>query len=286
MSSSSVVPLVKLSSGASIPQLGLGVFLTEASAAATAVFTALEAGYRHIDSAAFYRNEAEVGEGIAKFLKAHPEVSRSDIFYTTKVWEADHGYEKTKAAIKENLAQVPQLEYIDLLLIHSPNAPSPETRLGTWKAMQEAVEEGKVKSIGVSNYNIKHIQELLNWDGLKIKPAVDQVEIHPWLQRVELVKFLKDNGIAVEAYSPLTRGRKLDDPQLVKMAEKYGKTPAQVLIRWSLQKGFISIPKSVQKPRIEENFNVFDFELSKEDVEGLGDPTAYVVTAWDPTGAP
>lgn len=282
----SPVPKIQLSAGNSIPQLGFGVYLAQAAEAPDIVVTALETGYRHIDTAAFYKNEAAVGEGVAKFLKAHPEVSRSDIFYTTKIWETDYGYEKAKAGIKERLAQVPQLEYIDLLLIHSPNASSPEIRLGTWKAMQEAVEEGKVKSIGVSNYGIKHIQELLNWDGLKIKPVVNQIELNPWLQRVELVNFLRENGIVPEAYSPLTRGKRLDDPEIAALAKKYGKSPAQILIKWSLQKGFVSIPKSVTKKRIEDNFNVFDFELSKEDFENFGDPKDYYITGWDPTVSP
>lgn len=294
--------LIQLNSGRQIPQVGLGVFQTAKQVTRVVVKQALEVGYRHIDSAAAYGNEAECAQAILEFLSENPQIKRADIFFTTKVWEKDHGYDNAKAAIAKSLEQIAGLGYIDLLLIHTPRASTAavlkegddasretvtaqrrEKRLGTWKAFQEAVEQGAVKSVGVSNYGIQHLQELLDWDGLKIVPAVNQVELHPWLQRQELVAFGLKHGIHAEAYSPLTRGAKLADPALVALSEKYNKTPAQILIRWSLQRGFITLPKSVNYPRIVENFDVHDFELAKEDVENLGDKTVTVGTLWDPT---
>lgn len=296
----SPVPSIKLNSGHSIPQLGLGVYLTSKDTAAKVVQEALEEGYRHVDSAAIYGNEVESAQGIIDFLNSDKakktSTTRADIFFTTKIWEVNHGYDKTKAAIEESFQRVKDLKYIDLLLIHSPRVQVPEglsatesaaerkkIRLGTWKALQEAVEQGIVKSIGISNYGIAHIQELLSWDGLKIKPSVNQIELHPWLQRTELVEFGRKHGIAAEAYSPLTRGQKLKDPQLAALAEKYNKTPAQILVRWSVQKGFITLPKSVHRDRIIENYSVWDFEITQSDLDLLGGKNLNGVTGWDPT---
>lgn len=284
---------IKLNSGHSIPQVGLGVYLTEADVASKVVKQALEVGYRHVDSATIYGNEAETAQGILDFLKENPSVKRSEIFYTTKIWEVDHGYESTKTGIAKSLEKAKGLEYIDLLLIHSPRAQVPgddivakrEKRLGTWKALQEAVEQGTVKSIGVSNYGAHHIKEILEWDGLKVKPAVNQIELHPWLQRTELVAFSRSHGIHLEAYSPLTKGRKFKDtvdPGLAALSKKYNKTPAQILIRWSIQQGFITLPKSVNLNRLIENFNVWDFEIAEDDLNSLGGKDLYELTSWDP----
>lgn len=287
----SIATVAKLSSGHTIPSIGLGVYQTPPEQTAAIVKTALGLGYRHVDSAQFYHNERGTSEGILQFLEeSKGAVKRSDIFYTTKIADPNHGYEPAKQSIAKSLEKLQgdgrdpnrTLGYIDLVLIHSP-LTNKEKRLGTWKALQEAVAEGTIKSIGVSNYNTHHIDEILQWDGLKVKPAVNQIELHPWLQRIDLVKYSRGNGIALEAYSPLARGQKLDDPQLQAYAKKYNKTPAQILIRWSLQSGFITLPKSVREDRLKSNFDVLDFELSKEDFENLGDKTAYVVTAWDPT---
>lgn len=280
----------KLYSGHIIPTIGLGVFQTPPNETTRVVKTGLKAGYRHFDSAQFYHNEQATSEGILQFLDENKDVKRSDIYYTAKLWNDGHGYEPAKASIKKSLAKLQgngkdpkrTLGYIDLFLIHSPQS-NREKRLGTWKALQEAVAEGTIKSIGVSNYGEHHIEEILQWEGLKIKPAVNQIELHPWLQRTELVEYSRKHGIALEVYSPLGRGQKLQDPQLLKYAKKYGKTPAQILIRWSLQAGFITLPKSVNEDRIKTNFDVLGFELSKEDFENLGDKNAYDVTAWDPT---
>lgn len=293
-------PYIKLNNGLKIPQVGLGVYLASANTCSSIVTEALQIGYRHVDTAVFYRNEHEAASGILTFVNskaaaagaADKPITRKDCFFTTKIWESDHGYNACKKAIADEFAKVKELGYIDLLLIHSPNvyegtlAERRETRLGTWKAMQEAVDEGIVKSIGVSNYGVHHIEELLAWKDLKIVPAVNQVELHPWLQRKELVDFCRSKGIELEAYSPLTRGQKLRDPvdpQLVEYGKKYNKSPAQILIRWSIQMGFITLPKSVHKERLIENFDVFDFELSKQDMESLGDKDAYGITGWDPT---
>lgn len=283
-----------LPSGYSIPSIGLGVYLTLPNQAPHVVQTALETGYRHVDSARAYRNERSTCEGILQYLAKHPHVNRTDVYYTTKIGDADHGYEQTKKAIAQSINRLSgeslnesgkTLEYIDLMLIHSPQSTR-EKRLGTWKALQEAVKAGLIKSIGVSNYGIPHLNELLTWPGLEIPPSVNQVELHPWLQRKELVLFCRQHQIILEAYSPLTRGQRLSDPQLELYSKKYKKTPAQILVKWSLQAGFVTLPKSVHDDRIRENFNVNDFELSKEDFENLGNPNEYGVTGWDPTTHP
>lgn len=280
-----IAPLIKLSSGYTIPALALGVYETPSRSAATLVETALNNGYRHIDSASAYHNEKEVGQGIVNFLKKNPSVKREEIFYTTKIKESDQGYERATQAIQKSLSLVQGLEYIDLILVHSPLS-SHQKRLGTWQALQEAVDNGTVRSIGLSNYGIPHIQELFKWDGLKYKPVINQLELSPWLQREELVRFCEAHEMRLEAYSPLTRGEKLDDPTLVSLAKKYNKSPAQVLIKWSLQKGFIPLPKSVHEPRIQSNIDVFDFDLTSEEVDTLGDKNDYFWTEWDPTTAP
>ncbi|KAF5110623.1 hypothetical protein DV453_000680 [Geotrichum candidum] len=288
--------LVKLNSGYTIPIIGLGVYKATPSEATDSVLVALEAGYRHVDSAKAYNNERDCAEGILKFLeKPGQTVKREDIFYTTKIWNDDHGYEKATAAIDAALDKLSgfskegqttrNLEYIDLVLIHSPLS-NREKRLGTWKALQEAVKAGKIKSIGVSNYGIPHLEELLNWDGLVIKPAANQIELHPWLQRPELVGYLRNKDIVPVAYAPLTRGQRLDDPQLAEYAKRYNKSPAQILIKWSIQAGFVSLPKSINPQRIKDNIDIDDFEFSAEDFEKLGDKNENGVTGWDPTVHP
>ena len=288
--------LVKLNSGHSIPRIGFGVFQTEPSEATDSVFVALEAGYRHIDSAKIYNNERDSVEGILRFLeKPGQTVKREDIFYTTKIWNDDQGYEKGLAGIDEALDKLSgyskegqkdrNLGYIDLILIHNP-ITSREKRLGTWKALQKAVKAGKIKSIGVSNYGIPHLEELLNWDGLVIKPAVNQLELHPWLQRPELVGYLRDKNIVLVAYKPLTRGKRFGEPQLIEYAKRYNKSVAQILIKWALQAGSVPLVKSVHDQRIKENFDVDDFELSAEDFDKLGDKHENGVTGWDPTVYP
>ncbi|PRT53739.1 hypothetical protein B9G98_01359 [Wickerhamiella sorbophila] len=279
-----VAPTRKLPSGSEIPVIGFGVYLIPISETVQAVKGALEVGYRLIDSASCYANEQQCGEGIMKFLAENPEYKRSDIFYTSKVWESDYGYEGAKKAVDVSLAEVKDLEYIDLYLIHS-TAGGKKTRLDTYKALQEAVEAGKIRNIGVSNWGVKHLQELLDWPELKVMPVVNQIEYSPWLQHGDIVSFCNKHNIIIEAFSPLTVGQRLADPSVVSLAEKYKKSPAQILLRWSVQTGAIPLPKTVRAQRMKENIDIFDFELSKDDLKNLGDPSSYYVTVpeWDPT---
>ncbi|KAF8934832.1 hypothetical protein CPC16_002026 [Podila verticillata] len=251
-----------LGSGAKIPLLGFGTYLLEpGKQAEETVLWALHSGYRHIDTATFYRNEVSVGNAIRQ-----SGIPREDIFVTTKLFNNDHGYDKAIAAANLSLEKL-GLEYVDLYLIHSPQ-PGPELRAESWKALETLVEQGKVKNIGVSNYSVAHLKELLA-SNPRIKPAVNQVEIHPWLARKDIVKFSTEHDIVIEAYSPLSRGHRLQDPTVIKVGEKYNKSAAQVLIRWSLQHGNVVIPKSSDKERIVQNADVFNFELSEDDMRIL-----------------
>jgi diketogulonate reductase-like aldo/keto reductase len=279
---------IELNSGHTILTIGLGVYKTPQNVAKDIVVKALEVGYRHVDSAQAYQNEHEVCEGIAEWIKQDPAKNkREDVFYTTKIREANHGYELTKKSIEQSLKLAKNIGYIDLFLVHSPQS-NYEKRHGTWMALQEAVESGLVKSIGVSNYGIKHLEELLAYSDLKIVPALNQVELHPWLTRTDLVDFCRSKGIVVEAYSPLTRGQKVDDAGLKKIAAKYGKTTAQILLNWSLSKGFVTLPKTITPERLLPNLQSADFELSVDDVKMLDSWDEYLVTVpeWDPTVYP
>lgn len=274
--------LYTLNNGLTIPISGFGLYQTPKSKTIELTYEALKVGYRHIDSARIYGNEKEGALAISKFLNDFPQVKRSDIFYTTKIWNPEHGYENTKKAIEDSLNNTQSIGYIDLILVHSPMS-NREKRLGTWKALQESVEAGKVKSIGVSNYGIKHLEELFSWDGLKVKPVVDQVELHPWLPRKDLQRYAKKHDMYLQAYSPLTQGKRLDDPELVSIASKHGYTPAEVLLRWSYDQGFIPLAKTVTLERIAPNFNVLDHvKLDAEDYKIL-DKDTYDVLTWDPT---
>lgn len=229
MSSLAPTATKRLANGVRIPLVGLGVYQASGDECTKAIATALKAGYRHFDSALVYRNEKLVGSALQS-----GDVSRSDLFFTTKLPPKYRGYEETKKAISESLTNS-GLGYIDLYLIHAPYGDR-ESRLGQWKAIEEAVQADKIKAAGVSNYGIHHLQELLD-SKPTVKPQVNQIELHPWLGRSDLVKYCVDHEIALEAYSPLTRGQKLDDPTLLKLAKKHNKDVGQILIRWSLQKG-------------------------------------------------
>ncbi|KAI8575335.1 hypothetical protein K450DRAFT_262273 [Umbelopsis ramanniana AG] len=269
---------VTLNNGRHIPAVGLGVYRAQpGESTQSAVLEALKIGYRHVDTAHIYQNEADVGAAIAK-----SGIPRDEIFVTTKLW-ADQGFDSAIQACEESLQKL-GLDYIDLYLVHSPN-PGPKRRKETWDALQQLVAKDKVKSIGVSNYGIQHLKELLG-SNPNIRPVVNQLEIHPWNTREELVDFCNSQNIKIEAYSPLTKGRKLDDPDLVRIAAKYDKSPAQVLIRWSLQHGYIVLPKSVTPERIASNVNVFDFDLCDSDMRILNDKDEYLLTGWDPTVVP
>ncbi|GME87230.1 hypothetical protein B5S28_g2038 [[Candida] boidinii] len=279
-------PLIKLNSGNTIPVVGLGVYLASPEDALNIIHKALNLGYRHVDSAALYKNELASAQGIAQWLAEDPvNNKRKDIFYTTKIWDTDHGYEETKKAIQSSLEKAKSIDYIDLILMHSPQS-NYEKRHGSWLALQEAVDSGKVKNIGVSNYGVKHLVELLNYPDLKYKPVINQIEIHPWFIRNDIIDFCKKNDIVLEAYSPFAKARKLDDPILKNIADKYDKTPAQILVRWSLDKGFVVLPKSVKEERAASNIDVFDFKLKDEDIKLLDEQDAQMSTGWDPTTYP
>ncbi|WP_321387993.1 aldo/keto reductase [uncultured Enterococcus sp.] len=249
----------KLANGNLIPRLGLGVWRVEdGNQVIDSVKWALQAGYRLIDTAAVYKNEEGVGEGIRQ-----SGVPREEIFVTTKLWNDDQGYESALEAFDISLNKL-GLDYVDLYLIHWPVK---DKYKDSWKAMEEIYASGRTKAIGVSNFHEHHIKDLLTT--AKVKPMVDQIELHPTLTQEPLRAYLKQEGIAVEAWSPLGQGTILKDPVLVEIGKKYGKSAAQVIIRWHLQNDIIVIPKSVHEERIKENFDVFDFELSSEDIDKI-----------------
>ncbi|AGO10248.1 AaceriABL209Cp [[Ashbya] aceris (nom. inval.)] len=274
----------QLSDGTQIPAVGLGVYQVGEQAAQELVYEALEVGYRLFDSAQAYRNEAGVARGIAAWLEGGAGRRREDVYFTTKIDTRNHGYEATKASLERSLRAAAKLGYIDLVLVHAPMSDR-NRRLGTWQALQEAVATGQVRSIGVSNYGQQHLSELLSWEGLKIRPVLNQIELNPWLCRQELVRYCRENDIAVEAYSPLMRGKRLDDPVLQKVAHEYDKGVAQILVRWSLQMGFIVLPKTSKIERLAPNYDIWNFELSAETMSELTHPDDYFVTVpqWDPT---
>ncbi|MGK9252777.1 aldo/keto reductase [Paenibacillus humicus] len=251
----------ELHNGVRMPRLGLGVWkVTEEGQVEQAIKDAVNAGYRSIDTAKIYGNEEGVGRAIADV-----SVPRDELFITTKVWNAEQGYDSTLAAFEESRRKL-GLEIIDLYLIHWPVKGKYKE---TWRALEQLYKDGKVRAIGVCNFHEHHLEDLLQ--DAEIKPMVNQVEYHPLLAQTELRQFCQDQGIVLEAWSPLMQGN-LDLPQLNELADKYGKTPAQIVLRWDLQNGVITIPKSTNEKRIRENADVFDFELSHEDmalIEGL-----------------
>ncbi|MGY5853629.1 MAG: aldo/keto reductase [Candidatus Thorarchaeota archaeon] len=264
---------VKLNNGVEIPILGLGTYLSGASRVTqTAILHALGAGYRHFDTAKLYRNEEDIGEAIRQY-----SVPREDIFLTTKLWNSDHGYDSTIAACNQSLQKL-GVDYIDLYLIHWPVT---DIRMESWRAMETLLEEGTCRAIGVCNYTIKHLKELLN--NADIVPAVNQVEFHPFLYQKALLDFCRENGIQLEAYSPFAKGRKLNEPILASIGEHYNKTPAQVLVRWALEHRLVVIPKSSKKQRIRENADVFNFSITPEDMTVLNVLDENYRSAWDPT---
>lgn len=252
----------KLNSGYSIPAVGLGTFRAKGDEVYKAVVHALDSGYRHIDTAVAYRNESEVGRAIADST-----VPREEIFVTTKIWNSAHTKEATRKMIDESLSNL-GTDYIDLLLIHWPWTY--ERNAAVYAAMEEAAEAGKVRTLGISNFHIHHVDALL--ESAKVVPAVNQVECHVHLQNPRLHEYLEEKGIAIEAYAPFKSdkiGDVLEDETLKKIGKTHGKTPTQVSLRWMLQRGIIVLPKSVKPERIEENSQVFDFELSNEEMEEI-----------------
>jgi len=263
---------LKLNSGMAIPQVGLGVWqIPKGAAAKGAVLAALRHGYRHVDTARIYGNEGDVGEAVRA-----SGVPREEIFITTKLWNDDQGYDSALRAFDASLVRL-GLDYIDLYLIHWP---VPGKRKDSWRALEKVFREKRARSIGVSNFLVPHLTELL--DDAEVVPAADQIELSPFLQHSETLKFCKDKGIVVEAYSPLTRGKRLGDPRLVKLAGRIGKSPAQVLLRWGVQHGFVVLPKSATEARIIENASLFDFELDPAAMKELDAMEEGLATGWDP----
>jgi diketogulonate reductase-like aldo/keto reductase len=260
-----------LNNGVQIPVFGLGTWQTTGKKVEGVILSALDIGYRHIDTAAAYRNEAEIGKALLK-----SGMPRENIFITTKLWNSDHGYNKAIAACEKSLNNL-GLDYVDLYLIHWPVAG---LYLQTWKALEKLLESGKCCAIGVSNFTIRHLDTLLKESA--IVPAVNQVEFSPYLYQKELLDYCRSKSIQLEAYSPLTRGKKLVNPALSLIADKYGKSSAQIMIRWSLQTGMVVIPKASSLKHLKENAAVFDFELSQEDMQTLNSFNEDLHLCWNP----
>ncbi len=246
--------------GADIPQLGFGVFQVPPAATCEAVARALEVGYRHIDTAAAYRNEA----GVAEALRASA-LQRDEVFITTKCFNDDHGYEQAKRAFAASLERL-ALEYVDLYLIHWP-VPAHGLYVDTWRAFIELQTDGLIRAIGVSNFQPEHLKRIVEETG--VTPSINQVELHPYLQQPALRSLHRQLGIVTEAWSPLAQGQALGDPVIAEIAHARSRTPAQVIIRWQLQLGNVVIPKSVTPERIAHNFDVFDFELNGAEMESI-----------------
>jgi diketogulonate reductase-like aldo/keto reductase len=267
---------VRLNNGIEMPVFGLGTYQAgRGEETRNAVGVALNTGYRLLDTASIYGNERDVGIAVRE-----SGIPREDIFVTTKLWNSDHGYEPALSACEASLKRM-GLSYVDLYLIHWPVRG---LRKESWKALEVLLEKGKCRAIGVSNYMERHLIELLG--DSSVVPAVNQVEFHPYLYLKELSEFCMSRGIFLEAYSPLTQGEMLDDPKLVELASRYSKTTAQILIRWSLQRGAVVIPKSSRKKRIIENANVFDFSISDGDMRILDSFDKNMHTSWDPSRIP
>ena len=268
------VPHIRLNNGVSIPQLGFGVFQIPPERTAEAVRVALDAGYRHIDTAQGYGNEEGVGQAVRE-----SGLRRGDVFVTTKLANGRHGYQEAIRALDESLERL-GFDHVDLYLIHWPR-PATDLYVETWQAFEKIASEGKARAIGVSNFQIPHLERLAAETGTV--PAVNQIELHPYLTQKELRAYHQRHHIATEAWSPLAKGGELlRDPEIIGLAEKYGKTPAQIVLRWHLQIGTIAIPKSVTPERVKENIDIFDFELAEDDVTSIEEMDRGMRTGPDP----
>ncbi|QOR64663.1 aldo/keto reductase [Cytobacillus suaedae] len=257
----SLMDTTTLHNGVKMPWVGLGVFkVQEGSEVIDSVKAAIKNGYRSIDTAAIYQNEEGVGQGIKE-----SGVARDELFITTKVWNSEQGYDTTLQAFETSLNKL-GLDYLDLYLIHWPGLDSSKFK-DTWKALEKLYKDGRVRAIGVSNFHVHQLQELIK--DAEVKPMVNQVEFHPHLTQKELLAFCQSEGIQLEAWSPLKQGQLLSDPTINEIAEKHQKSPAQIILRWDLQNKVVTIPKSVKEHRIIENADIFDFELSAEDMERI-----------------
>jgi diketogulonate reductase-like aldo/keto reductase len=267
---------VKLNNGITMPLLGLGVYLMRPGKVTyEAVKTALEIGYRLVDTASIYRNEEDVGRAVRD-----SNIPREEVFITTKLWNDDHGYDRALRAFDASLKRL-GVGFIDLYLIHFPVL---DLRKESWRALEKILESGRVRAIGVSNYTVRHLRDLLGRSGTI--PAVNQVEFSPFLYQRDLLEFCQKNRIQLEAYAPLTAGRRLLDPRITAIAKKHGRTNAQILLRWAIQRGLAVIPKSAHPDRITENALIFDFELASAEVSALDSLDEGFRSSWDPTAVP
>ena len=274
-----VKKIFTLSNGVEMPGIGFGTWKAkDGETAYNSIIEALKAGYRHIDTAAMYRNEASVGKAVKEC-----GLKREDIFVTSKVWNKNRGYEKTLAAFEKTLATM-ELDYLDLYLIHWPAIPLQfedwdEINLGTWKAMIELYKAGKIKAIGVANFYPKHLESLMKTE---VPPMVNQIEYHPGYTQDEVVKYCQENGIVVQGWSPLGNGAVLGSEFLAEIAAKYNKSVAQICIRYAVQNGIVPLPKSVTPSRIAANLDVYDFEISEEDMKAIAAMPETGFSGWNP----
>ena len=255
-----MIPTVQLNNGVSMPALGYGVFQVPPAQTAQCVRQAIAAGYRSIDTAKAYDNETEVGEGVRQ-----SGVRREDLFITSKLWNRDQGYDSALRAFDATMARL-QMDYLDLYLIHWP-IPICGFYVDTWKALEKLYADGRIRAIGVSNFTIDHLETLKK--ECSVIPAVNQIELHPWLTQNEICDYMRGAGIAAEAWSPLAKGTLLSEPVLQQIAQKHGKTAAQVILRWDVQRNVITIPRTVKPARMAENKDVFDFALSEDDMQAV-----------------
>ena len=274
MTKTAETALLTLHNGVRMPQVGLGVWqAARGESSQGAVRAALELGYRHVDTARVYGNEIDVGAAVRQ-----SGVPRDQVFLTTKLWNDDQGYDATFRAFEQSVKRL-GVETIDLYLLHWPVAGK---RLDSWQALEKLYADKRVRAIGVSNFLVPHLEELLQH--AEVVPHVNQIELTPFLQRRDTVAYCKQHKIVVEAYSPLTRGQKFDDPTLQRVARKVGRSPAQVLLRWGIEKDVAVLPKSVTRSRIAENAALFDFQLDADSLQALDGLEANLTTGWDPAG--
>lgn len=264
---------IVLNNGVEIPRISFGTYKLKGKELESAVMNALEAGYRQFDTATLYENEGELGQ-----ILANSGINREDLFITTKLWNDDQGYDSTHRAIDKSL-ELLQTDFVDLYLIHWPVS---ELRNESWEAMIEIYDQRKARSIGVSNYMEEHIDELMKKS--PITPVVNQIEITPFLYQKSLAEKCDSYDIKIQAHTPLGRAKFMDNDVIVRLADKYGVSSAQILLRWSLEKGFIPLPKSSKKERIENNINLYDFELTNDEISDLDNLAENNRVSWDPTG--
>jgi len=270
------IPDIQLNDKSTIPQIGLGLWQVKDNAQFVTGFEgAIKAGYRHFDSAQIYQNEAMLGEGWQA-----SGVKRDELFLTTKIWIDNFGRKQAPKSFEESLGKL-QTDYVDLLLIHFPVTI---LRKKAWLALEEIQAAGGAKSIGVSNYTIRHLEEMKKY--AKVMPAVNQVELHVFLQQPELVKYCREHDIVIEAYSPLAHAKAMDNTAIAGIADKHGKTYAQIMLRWCVEQGFVVLPKSVTPSRIKENIDIFDFQLDDEDMQAIATQDQNLRTAWSPVHVP